>query len=311
MALDDDLIDRLDAARFRTPWTAKVLGAWNLHRQTLAHGAPIELFVLYSSMVALLGNLGQAGYAAANAYLDALARRRRARGLPATSVHWGSLAEAGFVARNAAIARHLERTGLSGIATADALAVLGRLLAADRSGIGVARVDWPLWEQALPAVARRPRFDQVVSQGSHGGDGGAGPSAAPRAFALALQAAPAGERLGRAAEVLRQVVAHVLRLPPSRLDPHQNLSQLGIDSLMAVELQTLVADRTGVRFSPMDFMAGPTVLSMAARVVEALAPEGQPAPGGPAMAAVPDVDQLSDAEVDDLLTRIISQETSS
>ena len=65
MVLDDDLLDRLDAARYRTPMSAKVLGAWNLHAQTL--DLPLDMFVLYSSMVAVLGNLGQAGYASANA----------------------------------------------------------------------------------------------------------------------------------------------------------------------------------------------------------------------------------------------------
>ncbi len=335
MVLDDDLLDRLDAARFRAPLAPKVLGAWNLH--VLTQDLPIDMFVLYSSMVAILGNLGQASYASANAFLDALALHRRTRGLPALSINWGSLGEAGFVARNPAIARHLERTGLFAIPAGRALEVMGRLLAGERARIGVAQVDWSLWGQAIPAMASRPRFAEVLAEPAAGCDGSK--QAAPRAFAAALHAAGADQRIGLAAERLREIVANVFRLPPAKLELHQNLNQLGIDSLMAVELQTLIADQTGVRFSPMDFMAGPTVMTMAEQVVEKLMPgslaavtsdsiAGESAPPTTSRngtsrvpvvetnepseqpsSAIPDVDQLSDAEVDELLARIISQET--
>jgi acyl carrier protein len=338
MVLDDDLIDRLDAARFRVPMSAKVLGAWNLHAQSL--DLPLDMFVLYSSMVAVLGNLGQAGYASANAYLDGLARHRRAMGLPALSINWGSLAEVGFVAQNPAISRHLERTGMFPIAASRALDVMGSLLGSDRAGIGVANLDWSVWEHAVPALAARPRFTEVLVPRDD--NEGAAESESPRALIAAIRKAATEDRISLAADILREVIAKVLRLPASKLDVDQNLNQLGIDSLMAVELQTLIAEKTGAHFSPMDFMAGPSIMTMAKKLIEKLFPgedvdsaggateihvdyippsridyaaspvdqslAGQPAQSSRGL-SIPDIDGLSEIELDELLSRITNQET--
>ena len=338
MVLDDDLIDRLDAARFRVPMSAKVLGAWNLHAQTL--DLPLDIFVLYSSMVAVLGNLGQAGYASANAYLDGLARHRRAMDLPALSINWGSLAEVGFVAHNPAISRHLERTGMFPIAASRALDVMGSLLGSDRAGIGVANLDWSVWEHAVPALAARPRFTEVLVPRDD--NEGAAESESPRSLIAAIRKAATEDRISLAADILREVIAKVLRLPASKLDVDQNLNQLGIDSLMAVELQTLIAEKTGAHFSPMDFMAGPSIMTMAKKLLEKLFPgedvdsaggvteihvdhiptsridyatspvdqslAGQPAQSSRGL-SIPDIDGLSEIELDELLSRITNQET--
>jgi acyl transferase domain-containing protein/NADPH:quinone reductase-like Zn-dependent oxidoreductase/acyl carrier protein len=337
MVLDDDLLDRLDASRYRATMSAKVVGAWNLHVQTL--DVPLDMFVLYSSMVAILGNLGQAGYASANAYLDALARQRRALGLPALCIHWGSLAEAGFVARNPTIARHLERTGMFAIPTSRAVEAMATLLDDDRSGIGVAQLDWSVWEQAIPRLATRPRFVELLSSG-HASQG-AGDSVSRRTLIAAIRETPPEDRVRTAAGILREIIAKVLRLPASKLDFDQNINQLGIDSLMAVELQTLIAEQTGAQFSPMDFMAGPSITTMAKRLLEklfpgedvvpargaaaiyvdqvmpsrldnALSPVDHSPPAQPAEStrtlSVADVDRLSEAELDELLSRIMSQE---
>jgi acyl transferase domain-containing protein/NAD(P)-dependent dehydrogenase (short-subunit alcohol dehydrogenase family)/acyl carrier protein len=338
MALDDELLDRLDASRYRTPMSAKILGAWNLHAQTL--DLPLDMFVLYSSMVAILGNLGQAGYASANAYLDALACYRQALGLPAFSINWGSLAEVGFVARSPAVARFLERTGMFALPATQALDVMGSLLDLGRAGIGVAQLDWSVWAQAVPNLAARPRFETVLGRSVTSQAGRE--SESPRAMAVAiLEAAPEG-RHSVAAGILRDIIGKVLRLPASKLDLDQNINHLGIDSLMAVELQTLVAEQTGAHFSPVDFMAGSSIMTMASRLLEKLSPgdnndsvtgpidmsverailstsentqfsieqspTSEPAQRLPFL-SVPDVDRLSEAELDDILTRMMSQET--
>ena len=340
MVLDDDLLDRLDASRYRSPMSAKILGAWNLHAQTL--DLPLDMFVLYSSMVAVLGNPGQAGYASANAYLDALARHRHALGLPALSINWGSIAEVGFVARSPAIARHLERTGMVALRSSRALDVMGSLLGDFRAGIGVAQLDWSIWEQAVPHLASRPRFAEVLARAGTGK--GAPERESPRALAAAIFKADPADRAGVAAGILRDIIGKVLRLPASKLDCEQNINRLGIDSLMAVELQTLISEQTGAHFSPMDFMAGPSIMTMANRLIEKLLPGEnagsatrlmevnvdqttpsrteirrssveQLSPGQPVQSSlipsVPDVDRLSEAEVDDLLTQMMSQETRS
>jgi acyl carrier protein len=159
---------------------------------------------------------------------------------------------------------------------------------------------------------------------------------------LALRNASAPDRIAMASGILGEIIAKVLRLPASKLDMDQNINQLGIDSLMAVELQTLIAERTGAHFSPMDFMAGMSIMTMASRLLEKLLPgdaigsaigfteitvgrgswsgteSGNTANdrSSPAQLAqsspihsMPDVDLLSEAEVDDLLSRLTTQET--
>ncbi len=329
MVLDDDLIDRLDPTRFRTPLDPKAKGAWNLHLAT--RGLALDHFVLYSSLVGVIGNLGQGAYAAANAWLDALAEYRRSLGLPALTVNWGSLAGAGFVARNQGVSDHLERTGLVGLPIPEALVILGQLMAEGRTRAIAADIDWGIWRRFAPAVASRPKYTEITAKTENEAQDGS----APDVFARRVLAATHAERVAIAAAAVQEILARVLRMPAEKLDLEQNISQLGVDSLMAVELQALLSARTGATFSPMDFIGGGTILSLAERLLEKLSlasapastqaragnptatPAETPAPvRAPArrialdssIDAFPDVDDLSDAEVDELLNRLLSQE---
>ena len=96
MVLDDASIERLTEERMWKAMAPKIMGAWNLHTLTL--DAPLDFFVLFSSLASIIGNPGQANYVAGNAFLDALAYYRRARGLPALTINWGVVGEVGHVA---------------------------------------------------------------------------------------------------------------------------------------------------------------------------------------------------------------------
>src|SRR5438105_10112462 len=100
MVLDDAPIQELTRDRFERVLAPKVAGAWNLHEQT--RNDPIDYFVLYSSVSAVVGNPGQANYVAANTYLDLLAHHRRSQGLPALAVDWGVVRDVGVVAARTA-----------------------------------------------------------------------------------------------------------------------------------------------------------------------------------------------------------------
>ncbi len=268
MVLDDDLLDRLDSKRFRVPMSAKVVGAWNLHAQT-SLDLQLDMFVLYfvdgvSPRQSRSGWLRVVGQRLLRRAWLAIGERPRSAGagyqlekLPA---------DAGFVARNPATARHLERTGMLGISAARALDVMGSLLGDDRACIGVAQLDWSAWEQAIPTLAARPRFAEVLAPRSK--SGGRGETDSRLAVLLALRNASALDRIAMASGILGEIIAKVLRLPASKLDMEQNINQLGIDSLMAVELQTLIAERTGAHFSPMDFMAGMSIVTIASKLLE-------------------------------------------
>src|SRR5690606_18705614 len=125
--LDDATITRLTPERLDAVLRPKADGALNLHRAT----GDLSEFVLYSSVMATLGGAGQAAYAAANAFLEALARHRRARGLPATALAWGPWTEGMTSALTAADRARMARTGLAPLSTAEGLALFDRAVALD------------------------------------------------------------------------------------------------------------------------------------------------------------------------------------
>ena len=124
-ARDDALLADLDAGRLAAAWAPKAAAAWLLHRRTA--GLPLDFFVTFSSAAAVLGSAGQAGYAAANAFLDGLAEHRRSLGLPALSVAWGPWAGDGMAADRAVQAR-LARQGIDLLRPDSALQALDVLL---------------------------------------------------------------------------------------------------------------------------------------------------------------------------------------
>jgi NAD(P)-dependent dehydrogenase (short-subunit alcohol dehydrogenase family)/acyl carrier protein len=226
-ALADAMLPRQDEERFRTAFAPKIEGAWHLHDLTQA--MPLDCFVLFSSAVAILGAAGQANYAAANASLDGLARCRRARGLPALSINWGPWAEAGMAARD----RERWRTrGVEPLTTAEALGHLEAALGQDRVQVVVLSVRWAEFFDRT-AGQRPPLLSEL---------------AAPQSDDLVsrlIDSAPA-ERFELLQRHVRQATRMVLGLPSgAELDDQQGFSQLGMDSLMALELRNTLQASIG------------------------------------------------------------------
>lgn len=262
MVLDDGLLPQLTPQRFARVMSPKVSGAWNLH--SASKEIALDHFVMFSSVSALIGSGGQANYAAANCFLDALAHYRRSLGLPALTVNWGALADVGILARNPEVAELLAARGIHGISPAQATEMLGRLLQRDIPQIGFMRIDWQNIFGASTNGSPSPKFSEVFvppdrEPAANGGNLRALVSSTPPAQRLALVAAHVGE-----------TVAAVLRSSAAKLDASRPLMEMGLDSLMAFELVNRLEAQFGVALLTSKVSASSTILGVAAIVLEGL-----------------------------------------
>ena len=263
MTLDDALAANLNPERFWRCADPKIRGAWNLHRQTL--DCKLDFFVMYSSVSTLLGVPGQASYAAANAFMESLAHHRRALGLPATAIAWGAISDTGYLARHPQVRELLEsRTGVRPFPSRQAFHYLNGILNVNRAQWIPAEIDWRVLAASMPALARSPRFDSVLGDLANTAANGTQISLAT------LATLPADQACIAVAGLLGAELARVLGGDPSRIDAERPLADLGLDSLMAVELLTAVETRFGVAINPMEIVGGATLTALARRIVSGL-----------------------------------------
>lgn len=262
--IDDALIRNLDAAQVQRVLEPKAKGAQYLHELTA--DTALDFFVLFSSATTLFGNPGQANYVAANNWLEALARHRRSLGLAATSVLWGAIDDAGFLARNAQIKDALQsRMGGSALRADIALASLEQLLLSGRSGLGVLELEWKALARFLP-TASTPRFSALAR--AHGGDQDDDNDAED--IQQMLQELSDEELLEHFEELLKHEVSEILRLPAARLDRQRPLQDLGLDSLMSVELVVALEERFGVRLPVMELSESSSIEKLSVRILDLL-----------------------------------------
>ncbi len=244
--LDDATLLHQTWDRFETVMAAKAKGAWNLHH--LTQPLPIDFFVMFSSVASLLGSAGQANYAAANAVLDALAHFRRSIGLPALSINWGAWSQVGMAAQQEVPFS----SGMGTIDPAQGLAVLSHLLANPQIApqIGVLPLDWTTWSPPHSSF-----FESLT------------PlllpcSSAPPTFLDPLQTASPAEVRSQLSNYLAQQIAKILGISPITIDPQQGLSELGLDSLTAIELCNLLQSHLGCRLSATLLFDYPTIAAL-------------------------------------------------
>lgn len=266
MVLDDAPLDQLDRERLKRVMAPKLAGAWNLHTLTL--GDPLECFVLFSSIASLLGNPLQANYAAANAFFEPLAHHRRALGLPALSVDWGVLAGVGYLAQRQEVAEHLARQGYLAFDTDQALGVLGELLRRDVGQVMAARMDWRTWARSSPTAATAPHLLDLALAQEHAS--GTGATASRETLLARLNAVGLEERRDLVATFLRERVARILGTAPSKLDLEAAMADLGFDSLMAVELTTVLSMELGVELGVVKLLQGVSLQGLAELILEEL-----------------------------------------
>lgn len=261
MVLDDRPIRQLDTAAFKSALEPKMLGAWHLHTQTI--NLPLDFFVLYSSITALIGNVGQANYVAGNLFLDALARYRHARGLPALAIRWGALKDVGYAARHAETLTLLQRGGVEGITSAQALQALERLLQEPHPVAQVAAIEWKKLSTILLSEHGRDRWASLLAtDGNWSHDSGERSS---DFFAMFSQA-EAEARQALVVARLQQLLTRVVGLAATAIDGERSLGDLGIDSLTAMELRTAIKQDFGIELTVMQLLRDQSISGFAALV---------------------------------------------
>ncbi|MFI0234872.1 SDR family NAD(P)-dependent oxidoreductase, partial [Streptomyces sp. NPDC017086] len=237
--LDDAVVTALTPERLRQVADPKARAAWHLHE--LTRGRDLTAFVLFSSAAGTLGSPGQANYAAANTFLDALAVHRRALGLPATSLAWGYWAEpSGMTGHLTGTDQdRLTRAGVVPLATDHALALFDTALATDRAALAPVRLDLsvlagaPAVPAALKGLVSRTAARRPARHG---------------AIADRLRSLPEAERLRAALDLVTATTAAVLgHREPGAVQDRQPFKDLGFDSLTSVELRNRLNTATGLR----------------------------------------------------------------
>ncbi len=267
--IDDGLVANLDGERIRRVLEPKALGARHLHELTRDHG--LDLFILFSSATTVFGNPGQASYVAANTALEALAAYRRSIGLCATCIGWGPIDDVGFLARNEAIKEALQnRMGGAALHSAVALEALEEMLLADRSGLAVLDFDWNALSRLLP-TANSPKFQELVWH-AEGSDAQEDQSEDIQRLLTELSDE---QLLAAFIDILRGEIGEILRVAADKIDANRSLYDMGLDSLMGVELMIALEARFGIRLPVMAISQSPTIAKLAARVIQQLRGTGE------------------------------------
>ncbi|MFE6042651.1 type I polyketide synthase, partial [Streptomyces sp. NPDC056452] len=299
--LDDGIFTTLTPQRVSTVLSPKTDAAWNLHQATRHHN--LTTFALFSSIQGLVGGAGQANYAAANAYLDALAHHRRSLGLPAVSLAWGPWAEGGMAAALSEAGRNrFARTGMVAITPDRGMELFDTALRLDLAGV----VPLPLDSAALRA--RGPELPPLMRglvrapvRRAMAGNSTAATEAAGPALARRLSGLSPEDQEQLLTDLVRGEVAATLEYSGSEaVDGRRGFKELGIDSLTAVELRNRLNKTTGLRLPATLVFDYPSPLAVA----QLLRTELDNTAGAGAPAASSAADSTADSDIRRLLTTL-------
>jgi acyl transferase domain-containing protein/acyl carrier protein len=292
--LEDGVIVRQGLPQLRRVMAPKADGAWHLHQET--KGLTLDFFVCYSSIASVLGSAGQANYAAANAFLDALVQERRRQGLHGLSINWGAWDRGMAAGLDSRSQERMKAMGLAMITPEQGFTALEQLLQGDATTACVLPVDWPTY-LSYHYRAEVPAFFAAMAETRAAADGH------QTGIVRKFLESPAAERHAVLLEYVRNQVAATLRMKSARMVPtDQGVFDLGVDSLMAMELKNRFEADLGKSLRPTLVFDYPTVEAMTGYLAQELgeapgvAGEKRQEDSGTSV-SLP-VDSLSDDEVE-------------
>jgi NADPH:quinone reductase-like Zn-dependent oxidoreductase/SAM-dependent methyltransferase/acyl carrier protein len=300
-SLSDGVLAQQTWARFAQVLPAKVGGAWNLH--SLTESDPLQFFVLFSSIAGPLGSPGQANHAAASDFLDALAAYRRNRGLCALSIDWGPWAGGGSADR-VELTKQRREIGISDIPVQQAIGLLAHGIAADAGRLLALPVAWK------KLAARRPACALLVQHLIEEVKNTPATPTQPveESWIEKWRAVPATRRGPMLEQQLQRLAARILGLEAgTRVDPAQALNELGLDSLMAVELRNAISQVVEQPLVATLLFSYPTIESLVKYLLDLVfgsntPPEAvsEPSSQSAVIDVLAQIERLSDEEVEQL-----------
>ncbi|MGD3112069.1 SDR family NAD(P)-dependent oxidoreductase [Streptomyces sp. YGL11-2] len=257
MHLDDAPLTDLSDDRFRSVLLPKMAGATVLDH--LTRGRSLDFFLMYSSGTAFLGNALQSNYAAANAFLEALARARRSRGEAGTAIAWGVIGGTGYVDRNG-LTETMTRLGVEPVMPHEAFTAAEDLVCAGLDRAGVGRYAYSTLTKLLPA-ANVPRVSGLIPLLVR-------PAGQSREDILrALAEMPQEEARQVIADTIADMLGGVLQMSVEQLDHHRRLDEYGMDSLMGSEVLANVRHQYDIDLPPMELLRSEGTIADIARMV--------------------------------------------
>ncbi|MBV9689307.1 MAG: type I polyketide synthase [Ktedonobacteraceae bacterium] len=261
--VQDELLVRMNTETFQRVLRPKVRGGWLLHH--LLQDYPLDFFVLFSSTGSVIASLGQGNYAAANAFLDALAHHRRSLGLPALSIGWGPWS-VGMV-EQLKLEHYYTKRGIELITPEVGMQILARVLGQRPVQLTAISANWAVTRETAPVGMLPPMFALL---GEQAGEATTSEISSDGGLLHQLRAVAAAERQSLVAAHVQELVARVLQLDVAQFSGQESLTSLGMDSMMAIEVKQRIAGSLKVDVSVLELLQGMSAVQLATRILSSL-----------------------------------------
>ncbi len=258
--LSDGVLQNQTWSNFEQVMAPKVKGGWNLHQ--LSQNQPLDFFVLFSSAASLLGSPGQGNHSAANGFLDGLAHYRRAHGLPGLSIHWGAVSQVGEAAERGADIR-VSKQGMGSISPEQMLESLELLMSNSDVEVGVVPIDRSQWQERVAnwsfLANWQERTTSITTQKTQ-----------DDSLLEKLKSVPESDRENILISHIQKETALVMGITNNQIDVQTPLNEMGLDSLMALELRNRILRDLEVDIPITSFIEGITITNLSNQLNEQL-----------------------------------------